>query len=57
MRTIAEMVEDEATLAILRKLEVDFAQGFGVSLPQPLADLEEFVFSDAAELPPATLYG
>ncbi len=39
IRTIAEMVEDEVTLKLLRKLEVDFAQGFGISRPQPLADL------------------
>jgi PAS domain S-box-containing protein len=39
VRTIAEMVEDDATLALLRVLKVDFAQGFGVSRPQLLADL------------------
>jgi PAS domain S-box-containing protein len=41
VRTIGEMVEDEATLALLRKLNVDFAQGFGISLPQPLTELKE----------------
>jgi PAS domain S-box-containing protein len=41
VRTIGEMVEDEATLALLRKLNVDFAQGFGISLPRPLTDLKE----------------
>jgi PAS domain S-box-containing protein len=40
VRTIGEMVEDEDTLAILRKMNVDFAQGFGISVPQPLTDLK-----------------
>jgi PAS domain S-box-containing protein len=35
-KTIAECVEDEATIALLKKLGVDYAQGFGVSRPQPL---------------------
>jgi len=30
-RTIAEMVEDEATLNALRTLGVDYAQGYAVS--------------------------
>ncbi len=34
--TIAEMVEDEATVACLRQASIDFAQGFGISLPAPL---------------------
>jgi len=38
VRTVAEMVEDEGTLALLRKVGVDFAQGFGISLPQPLTE-------------------
>jgi len=37
-RTIAEMVEDEGTLAVLRSSGVDFAQGFGISLPQRLTE-------------------
>lgn len=41
IRTIAEMVEDPATLARLRELNVDFAQGFGISVPQLLGDLKE----------------
>jgi PAS domain S-box-containing protein len=39
VRTIAEMVEDEATLDILRGLKVDFAQGFGISQPQLLEEM------------------
>jgi len=34
--TIAEFVESEQTLAKLRELQVDFAQGFGISRPRPL---------------------
>jgi len=38
-RTIAEFVEDEATIALLREHGVDYAQGFGVARPVPLEDL------------------
>jgi diguanylate cyclase (GGDEF)-like protein len=37
--TIAEWVEDELTLEILRSLEVDYAQGYGIGKPQPLENL------------------
>ena len=37
--TIAEMVEDEATLTKLRELRIGYAQGFGISRPLPLAEL------------------
>ena len=37
--TIAECAEDEATIAQLRELKVDFAQGNGISRPQPLDQL------------------
>ena len=36
-KTIAELVESEETTAKLREVGVDFAQGYGVSRPQPLA--------------------
>lgn len=39
IRTIAECVEDDETIARLRELGVDFAQGFGISRPQPLREL------------------
>jgi EAL domain-containing protein (putative c-di-GMP-specific phosphodiesterase class I) len=35
--TIAEMVEDDATIASLRKIKVHYGQGFGLSRPQPLS--------------------
>ena len=33
--TIAEFVEDDATLAVLREIGIDFAQGFGIGPPRP----------------------
>lgn len=38
-RTIAEYAEDEETIALLRELGVDYAQGYGVSRPEPLGEL------------------
>ncbi len=38
IRTIAEAVEDEATLVALRRLGVDYAQGFHLARPQPLLE-------------------
>ena len=37
VRTIAEQVESETTLLALRRLDVDYAQGFGIAAPQPFA--------------------
>lgn len=36
IRTVAESVEDEATLEELRRLGVDYAQGFWLAEPEPL---------------------
>ena len=36
VRTIAEFVESDATLAELRRIGVDYAQGFGIGRPAPL---------------------
>jgi diguanylate cyclase (GGDEF)-like protein/PAS domain S-box-containing protein len=36
IRTIAESVEDLPTLDILREIGVNYAQGYGLSLPEPL---------------------
>ena len=36
IQTIAEFVEDDATLTILREIGVDYAQGYGVHKPEPL---------------------
>jgi EAL domain-containing protein (putative c-di-GMP-specific phosphodiesterase class I)/PAS domain-containing protein len=37
MRTIAEFVEEPRTLAALRRVSVDYVQGFGIARPAPLA--------------------
>jgi EAL domain-containing protein (putative c-di-GMP-specific phosphodiesterase class I) len=37
-RTVAEGVEDEATLTLLAELGVNFAQGFAIARPAPIAD-------------------
>jgi PAS domain S-box-containing protein len=37
VKTIAELVENEETIAKLREVGIDFAQGFGISRPLPLA--------------------
>lgn len=37
VKTIAELVESEETIAKLREVGIDFAQGFGISRPRPLA--------------------
>ena len=35
-QTVAEHTENEAILAALRELGVDFAQGFGIHRPEPI---------------------
>ena len=40
LRTVAEGVEDLETLAMVRELGVDLAQGFGIGRPRPLRDEE-----------------
>ncbi len=40
-KTIAEFVEDQDTLEILRDFGVDYAQGYGLSKPQALSELEK----------------
>ena len=39
IRTVGELVEDEETMAKLRQADIDFAQGYGISRPQPLEDI------------------
>lgn len=38
VNVIAEMVESEEIIAKLREIGIDYAQGFGISRPRPLAD-------------------
>jgi len=39
LKTIAEFVETDAVLELLREMGVDFAQGYGIEHPRPLEDL------------------
>jgi len=39
MRTIAEGIEDEETLAVVRELGVDYGQGFALHRPAPIAEV------------------
>ena len=39
-QTVAEFVENEAILELLRKLGVDFVQGYAIGRPQPIAMLD-----------------
>ncbi len=41
IHTIAEFVETETDIALLKQLKVDYAQGYGVSRPAPLETLAE----------------
>lgn len=38
IRTIAECVEDDATIVKLHALGIDYAQGFGIARPRPLGE-------------------
>lgn len=52
MQTVAEIVEDQATLDLLCALGVDYAQGFHIARPEPLggslADASEAIAREAA---------
>jgi EAL domain-containing protein (putative c-di-GMP-specific phosphodiesterase class I) len=37
LRTVAERVESDDVLAVLREIGVDYAQGYGIARPAPLA--------------------
>jgi diguanylate cyclase (GGDEF)-like protein/PAS domain S-box-containing protein len=43
--TVAEFVGDDATLALLRRLGVDFAQGYHLGVPGPVATVPHFALS------------
>ncbi|MDP1634036.1 MAG: EAL domain-containing protein, partial [Gallionellaceae bacterium] len=38
VKTIAELVENEETIAKLKEIGINYAQGFGISRPRPLAE-------------------
>ena len=39
LRVVAEFVEDEETLCLLREYGVDFAQGYYIGRPHPTSEL------------------
>ena len=39
MKTIAEFVENDKIIALLKDIEVDYIQGYGVQAPMPLEDI------------------
>ena len=43
--TVAEFVGDDTTLALLRRLGVDFAQGYHLGVPGPVATVPHFALS------------
>ncbi len=45
-QTVAEGVEDDETLALLKTYGVDYAQGFGIGPPKPLDETPEFRDAD-----------
>ncbi|HXF46084.1 MAG TPA: EAL domain-containing protein, partial [Burkholderiaceae bacterium] len=55
LRTIAEWVEHEATLAELAAIGVDFAQGYAIARPQPLAAVLKKLGQGTADRPPIRL--
>jgi EAL domain-containing protein (putative c-di-GMP-specific phosphodiesterase class I) len=40
IKTIAEFVENEAILKMLAEIGVDYAQGYGISKPMPLDEMD-----------------
>ena len=52
MRTIAEFVEDEAILEHLREYGVDFAQGYHIGRPRPVAEAWPLDDDQAVGAPP-----
>jgi len=43
LRTIAEYVENDDVLEVIREIGVDFAQGYGLSRPRPLEELPQLI--------------
>ena len=37
-KTVAEFVEDDATLELARSYGLDYAQGYGIGRPQPVSE-------------------
>ena len=43
LKTVAEFVENQQTMNILRQLGVDYAQGYHIDRPAPLSSLERTI--------------
>lgn len=43
LKTIAEYVENDDVLEVIREIGVDFAQGYGLSRPRPLEELPQLI--------------
>lgn len=48
-KTIAEFVEDDASLQLLREIKVNYAQGYGLRMPTPLEQLADELESIEAD--------
>jgi diguanylate cyclase (GGDEF)-like protein/PAS domain S-box-containing protein len=57
LRTIAEFVENDAILAEVKAIGVDYAQGYGIARPRPFDDLQESRVFVATDLLAATEKG
>ncbi len=51
IKTVAEFVEDQETLELLREFGVSYAQGYHIGRPAPLPDIEQPSISDAEAAP------
>lgn len=48
LETIAEYVETDGILNILRDLEIDYVQGYGIAKPVPLEEIKQITNSSKA---------
>lgn len=54
LETIAEFVEDQQVIAALKKAGVNWAQGYGICKPIPLAEIDHFRAAPFSGSPPLT---
>jgi EAL domain-containing protein (putative c-di-GMP-specific phosphodiesterase class I) len=50
IKTVAEFVEDEQILKIVRVLGIDYAQGYGIGHPVPLDEIEPLSYNSARQI-------
>lgn len=46
-KTIAEFVENNEIMQRLKEIRVDFAQGYGIARPAPLAEIDPLSFASS----------